>query len=430
MMQRTAMSLACFGFLRKRGLRQPGRASSRRGTVLVLITVLIVVLFGLLAFAIDVGYILHARTELQRTVDVCALAAAKYLPDQAEAVSAAQLAATENRGSVGPDLHASSVEFGFWDRDTATFMAPPPDGKNTNAVRVTLERTDAAGNPLSLFFARVLGQSEANTSASATAMYDRWLCGPFVGIEWISVPGSLLTNSYNSEKGGYAWGTRDRGSICSDGPIGIDGDALIKGDARAGKGHRVTITGSATVTGSVGSRLKPLNLPPVDASQAAVVNDNDQVPLIPEGNSWRSPVDTNGNFLLDGNKTIDLPPGTYYFNNFTLAGQATLNVSGPTAIYLTGNLERAGGVMVNNSTRRPANLKFLMTGGTAKVTSSKDFHGVIYAPNTAVTIDGSAELFGAVVGRTLTITGSAAAHYDESLSLAEIEFPRRTTLVD
>jgi hypothetical protein len=152
--------------------------------------------------------------------------------------------------------------------------------------------------------------------------------------------------------------------------------------------------------------------------------------MIPEGNSWRSPVDAQGNFLLDGNKTITLPPGTYYFNNFTLEGQATFNISGPTTIYLTGDMARAGGAVVNNNTRIPANLKFLMTGGKVTVTSNNKFYGVIYAPNSAVTIDGDADLYGAVVGNTLKLTGTGSGHYDESLNLDEIEFPRRTTLVD
>jgi hypothetical protein len=218
--------------------------------------------------------------------------------------------------------------------------------------------------------------------------------------------------------------------VCSDGPINIDGAAVIRGDARAGKGHDVTITGNATVTESIGSRLKPLNLPPVEASAAAIQNDNDQLPLIPKGNSSISPVDALGNFLLDGNKIYDLPPGTYYFNDFTLEGQAELNISGPTIIYLAGNLIRAGGVLVNNDTQNPSHLQFLMTGGTANVTSNNAFYGVIYGPNTDITIDGAAEMFGAVVGKTLTITGTSFGHYDESLNLDRVEFPSRTALVD
>jgi hypothetical protein len=410
--------------------------------VLVLMLLFMIAMLAMLAFAIDLGYVMHVKTELQRTADACALAAAANLPDKSAATATAHLTAVQNGWSSGvkigdgdewhgSDLDPMDVEIGRWNRDTATFATPTPSGYSPNAVRVTLRRTQATGNPLSLFFARVLGTSQADASASATAIYDHWLCGPFVGIDWISVPGSPQTDSYNSEEGFYGTSSpRHRGSICSDGPIGVDGAAIVRGDARAGKGHSVTLTGGATVTRSIGSRSKPLNMPPVDASEAASVNDNAQVPLIQKGNSWISPVDAAGNFLLDGNKVIDLPPGTYYFNDFILAGQAQFNVSGPTTIYITGNLERAGGTLVTNPSKTSSNMKFLMTGGTANVTSYDDFYGLIYAPNTAVTIDGNSDLFGAVVGKTLTLTGSGRAHYDESLNLEDIEFPRRTALVD
>ena len=418
------------------------RVSKRRGSVLVLTLVLMVVLLGMLAFAIDVGYVVHVRTELQRTADGCALAAAARLPDEAEATLAARFIAVKNgwlsgaQTGEGDEYHGADVDplditFGYWDRDNATFTSPPSYGRDSNAVRVTLRKTEATGNPLQLFFANIFGTSQADASASATALYDHWLCGPFVGVDWVSVPGTPQTDSYNSEEGLYSGeGAKHRGSICSDGPINVDGAAVIKGDARAGKGHSVNITGRAVVTRSVGSRRKPLHLPPVDASEAAVSNDNDQIPMIPQGKSWRSPVDANGNFLLDGNKTIELPGGTYYFRDFTLAGQAEFSVSGPTIIYVTGNMERAGGTLVTNPNKVPGELKFFMTGGTATITSYDDFYGVIYAPNTAVTIDGNSDFFGAVVGKTLTITGSGAGHYDESLGMDEVEFPPRTALVD
>lgn len=428
---------------RRSGIRVRTQSySHRRGNVLVLSALLMSMMVGVLAFAVDTGWILHVRTELQRTADACAMAAAARLPDQSLATTTAHAVAAENNWSSGvrigdgDELHGSDldpmwIEFGLWDRDTATFTTPTPSGKSTNAVRVTLRRTQASRNALRLFFARVLGTSTTDVSASAIAMYDRWLCGPFVGIDWLSVPGTPKTDSFDTAEGSYGGANvKDRGSICSDGPVGVDGAAVVWGDARAGKDYGVTITGGASVTGSIGSRPRPLNLPPVNATAAATNNNNDQIPLVREGQSLRSPVDENRNFLLDGNKSIDLPPGTYHVHDFTLAGSSVFNVSGPTTIYVTGNLYRGGMVTVNNSTQLPANLKILMTGGTAQVTSGNDFYGVIYAPNTSVTVDGSSDLYGAVVGKTLTITGSGAGHYDESLELAEAEFPRRTTLVD
>jgi hypothetical protein len=86
-------------------------------------------------------------------------------------------------------------------------------------------------------------------------------------------------------------------------------------------------------------------------------------------------------------------------------------------------------VQVNNLTKKAANLKIMMTGGTATVTSYNAFFGVIYAPNTDVFLEGNAEYFGTIVGKTLTITGTAAGHYDESIELAEMGMPRRTALV-
>jgi Flp pilus assembly protein TadG/cytoskeletal protein CcmA (bactofilin family) len=408
----------------------------RRGNVVVFVAVILAVLMAMVAFAIDIGYILHARTELQRTADACALAAATELPDESQARQAALRQAELNRATGAAEASTwgdvSDIQFGYWDRDAASFTTPAPYGKNANAVRVELEKSEAKGNPLRLFFAHLLGTEQADVAASATAMYDNNLCGPFVGIDWISVPGTPLTDSFDSEEGSYSWSTAgDRGSICSDGPINVDGNATIRGDARAGAGTTgVTITGAAEVTGSIGTRLEKLNLPPVDASQAAASNDNSQIPPIPEGNSWRSPVDANGNLLLDGNKTLDLPPGTYYLNDLTLTGQSVLNLSGPTIVYLTGDLYRAGGTQVNFNTGLAANLQIFMTGGEALVTSNNDFYGLIYGPNTNITIDGSADFFGAVVGKTLTLTGSGTGHYDESLNSTEVDFPRRTVLVD
>ncbi len=412
-------------------VRLRGQCSHRRGSVVALAAAMMVMLLAMVAFAVDIGVITNARTELQRSADVCAMAAIMYLPDEAAALDAAQAVAAQNPSGGAANLSISDIEFGHWDRDAAHFLTTTTSAHGLNSVRVTVRRTEDSGNPVTLFFAVLLGRTKADVTATATTMYDRDLCGPLIGIDWVSVPGTPNTDSYDSEKGGYHPATAgDRAGLCSDGPISIEGTAVVRGSARAGMGYDVTITGGAIVTGSIGSRLRPLNLPLVDASGAAALNDNSKLPLIQKGKSFGSVVDANGNFLLDGNNSYAMPPGTYYFNNFTLEGQSILNITGKTIIYITGDLRRAGGVTVNNNTNVADNLQFLMTGGTADITSNNDFYGVIYAPNTDIALDGSADLFGGVVGKTLTMTGGGEAHYDESLAVEGIEFPRRTAVVD
>ena len=51
------------------------RSQPRRGAIAVLTAVLVLPLLGMLAFSIDVGFLLKKRAELQRAADAAALAA-------------------------------------------------------------------------------------------------------------------------------------------------------------------------------------------------------------------------------------------------------------------------------------------------------------------------------------------------------------------
>lgn len=406
----------------------------RRGSIAILSACLLVVLLGMVAFAVDLGYIAYARTELQRTADACALAAAAELPDEAAATSAALAAGHSNSTQISLELDAGDVQFGYWDRDTATFTTPAPIGRSNNAVRITVSRTEAEGTGLALFFGRVLGKDSTDIVSVAIASTDRGLCGPFIGIESLTASGNVVTDSFDSREGPYDPDTAaDRGGLCSDGPLTLNGGVYIRGDVRAGRGYSVTIHGaSAVITGNVGSRVKPLNLPAVDVSLVETDNDNHLLPPLVsggKGKAGQSPLDAQRNFTLTGTTVYALPPGTYYFNDMTLSGQSVLDILGETVIYLTGDLRRAGGTQVNNNTQIAANLRIYSTGGDVDITSDNNFYGVIYAPASDVDIGGTADYFGAIVGRNLTLHGDAIAHYDESLELEEVELPSRTTLV-
>jgi putative adhesin len=97
---------------------------------------------------------------------------------------------------------------------------------------------------------------------------------------------------------------------------------------------------------------------------------------------------------------------------------------------VTGNFTQAGGSYIVNQSMKASNLEFYMTGGAANITSDTTFYGVIYAPNSDVTVNANGDFYGAVVGKTLSFSGSGLGHYDESLELEMVDPPTRTTLVD
>ena len=411
----------------------------RWGNIAILSVCLMAIMMGMVAFAVDLGYIAHARTELQRTADAVSLAAAAKLPDQAAARAAGIAVAASNSSTISPTLANSNFEFGHWSRSTSTFTTPTPSYRSTNAVRITVRRTQANGNPLNLFYGRVLGKQSTDITITSVGFNDRGLCGPFIGIQSADIGGNMHTDSYDSDDGSYSVGTAaHRGSICSDGDVHVHGDASIHGDARAGATGEVIVDGDPTITGNIGNRIKPLDLPPVDASPYAIspYNDNNLLPKVlrlneqGNGNHWVYPVDNQGDFRLNAGDIYFMPAGTYYFRDMLLNGGSILHITGDVKIYVTRDLTFVGGSYVYNDTSKAENLTIMMTGGVANITYGNPFYGVLYAPSTDVTISGDADVYGAVVAENLRVTGNALGHYDESLEMEMADPPSRTTLVD
>lgn len=393
---------------------------TRRGGTLVLVALLIGFIVALCALAIDLGYLMLVRTELQCAADAAALAAVVDIPDDGAVETAALRYASINTGD-SEVLLASDVETGAWDRETATFNVAP--AAVADAVRVRVRRCEARGNEVSLFFATVMGRESVDLEAVAVACVRRGLCGPLIGVDSIDMAGTPTTDSYKSSQGPYGTAEIGRnGNLCSDGPIDVVGAATVNGSANPGKGYQTSVSGAASVTGNTDPRNRPLNLPAVDASDAEAANDNANLPLTDGPGPPRSVVDADGNFTLSARTTYSMPAGTYHFRDFRLTGQATLNIDGPTTIYVTGNLDTAGGAIAN-ATFVPNNLKILMTGedgSTATIVGNANFHGAIYAPEVDVTIVGTGQIFGACVGKTLTIRGTGDVHYDENLDLSDV----------
>src|SRR3954464_340982 len=94
----------------------------RRGAVVVFAAVLIVVLLAMIAFALDMGYIVLVRTQLQTAADSAALAGASVVAVPSNVFPTAQQYAKYHKSSQTPiDLAAADVLIGLWDSTTRTF---------------------------------------------------------------------------------------------------------------------------------------------------------------------------------------------------------------------------------------------------------------------------------------------------------------------
>ena len=148
-----------------RSRRLPRQAQSRRGNIIVLTAILLIVVLAMVAFAVDVGYMSVVSNEMRNSVDAAAMAGAGALgKGKGEAEAEAYDYLKKNLvGSKSVNPKDAKVEFGKWNSATRTFTV---SGSAPQAVRVTAESSGQ-----SLFFGRVLGTDSFKTSAKAVAIY-------------------------------------------------------------------------------------------------------------------------------------------------------------------------------------------------------------------------------------------------------------------
>ncbi|HYH69043.1 MAG TPA: TadG family pilus assembly protein, partial [Urbifossiella sp.] len=153
------------------------RSRSRPGTTLMVVTVLLVGLVGMMSLAIDVGYIAHTRTALQRSADAGALAG--VVPLAVSGANAQDLAAARaearrfvrfNEGSDNFAVPDDDILFGRYDpaKSAGTRFTPGLKGGPVTALRVTVRRDGAANGSLRLFFGQVIGRASSDVRAVAT----------------------------------------------------------------------------------------------------------------------------------------------------------------------------------------------------------------------------------------------------------------------
>ncbi|OGW79976.1 MAG: hypothetical protein A2Z83_08190 [Omnitrophica bacterium GWA2_52_8] len=186
-------------------------------------------------------------------------------------------------------------------------------------------------------------------------------------------------------------------------------DTVINGDITIGPGgdpktivhvHEET---NSSYTGSIIVADEPKELPPV----------------VPEGTSL-------GSLVIPSGESVVHPGGTYRFDSIQMDSDSTLEFTGPVTLYVdgsiniyAGNIKTAsdlpGNLIINASAQHPFNSD---PTGTINIYTVNPLYAAIYAPETSVSIAGSQEFYGAVVGLhvVLDLPGGGGAYYDEALS--------------
>jgi Flp pilus assembly protein TadG len=410
-------------FIKKaNGLKR--RASE--GQVLVLFAAGLVFLIAMIAVAIDTGFIMAERRQVQNSADAAALAAAKAKLDYLG------MAALENRQiEAGKSYGARNADT---DEDNVT-VDTSPDGFGDEYVEVTIVKD------VDMFFMRALYDGQWRTSASAVA-----------GMEPIQLPYALVALNCSPSGGpgimvsGSGEIDVNEGSIMSNCGIGRDGDSsIVAADGVIDAANGPIDVGTNWHAGQGFRENRPevedplADIPPPSRSDAkATIGEyttQDAVHGAVQGSTKHQsttvrcsttcimqPGYYGGNITLDVRQggILDMQPGIYYFGDtFVLTAQGDgltrgtdvmmyftdqarfiphngrVHISAPAESPYAGGLDGMGLWIANcRSFRLQAN-------------NSGAFQGVIYAPCSPVTLSGGpgAQGMQVIVGN-LELSGS------------------------
>ena len=354
---------------------------------------------GVAALSADAGMLYYTKARLQAAAEAASLAAAKKLPNSADAqAQGLALAELNVPVSFGVVTQSVDVQPGTYDSTQKSFV---PTTNNPNAVKVAAHRTAPNGNAVGLWFATMFGKSSADVSATAIALHAPpktclYALDPSIAYAMDIRGSSIVTiqncgvqvNSNNSQALNVSNNaTLTAQSIC------VDGGA----------------SGSTSPPPSTGCPPKPDPLAYLPAPTASS--------CISAGSSGTLfPGTYCGNLTLSG---TTLNPGIYYIqggslsfkgtvsgsgvmfyldknSSFNVTSSASLSLSGPTS----GTYK---GIAFFQARDTPSSTVDTITGG-----GTISIDGTVYVPSAALKLAGSSGTanVGFIVADTLNTVGS------------------------
>lgn len=221
----------------------------------------------------------------------------------------------------------------------------------------------------------------------------------------LEIRNNALIDSYDASSAAYdpltAFGNGDVATNSTTATtLELKNSAQVKGDVYAGfggiPGTVIVITGGASVTGTQDSLAAAEDVSAVSAPAS---------------------LSNSGVLSLSGSSTQTLSGGSYMFDSITLSDSAQLTFTGSAIVYVNGNvtLNSSAGIVTKDDF--PGNLQIYVIGANAiLIQNSTQFYGAIYAPGSNLTLQDTAQVYGAVKADVTLIEEDAQIHYDEALA--------------
>jgi hypothetical protein len=191
-------------------------------------------------------------------------------------------------------------------------------------------------------------------------------------------------------------------NVASNGSISLTGSSKLDGNVYYGSGSAPT----GDIGGTIENLEQPLNYPP---------------PTLPANYT------SHGAVNLKGGQTLTLTTGNHYFMSLSMGGKSSLKVTGPAKVYVQGSFMMDGNSAIATAGDKPSNLEIYVLGSSPVNLGNNNLYASVYAPQSTVTMNGNADLFGAIVAGFIQMNGNNTIHYDETLTGTPL--PPRIVLV-
>ena len=383
-----------------------GRA--RRGLSLVWMSVGFTALIAMASLAVDFGHVQLARRQLQDAADAAALAAAADLSTSTTAAQNTAVAIGAANSCDGTSVVVDpNNDVQFLDYNSATRQSTVLTGSarsTANAVRVSLSRTQAKGNPVALTFAKILGMSTCDIHTTATA-YAQQASGGYIGLSLTRMYNTARFDGYDSGAGPYTLATAQPSMLLSYKDLWLYDYSYVLGEAHCDLSGTLNMDGTATVTGGTPTKLNlRSSFPSVDPGTAATVNNNSQLTSNYSNGSLN---------VAKGKGTVPYPGGTYYLKQLVVSTGSTVSFTGPTLIYLAGSGTIQG--TLEAASLKPADLSVRVLPSNNVSIDGGTFYGCLYNPTGDVHHHNGGISYGSVISDLLCFRQTSQGHQDLTL---------------